>query len=75
MAKLGIMRIEQTQSPTTQRGRTQESEPTTGKQANDLDVTASPCRIGDSQYNTMQFTLFDLFIIRTFITTRALMSP
>ena len=37
--------------------RTQESEPTTSKLVDDLNVTASPCHVGDSRYSTIQSTL------------------
>lgn len=42
--------------PTLER-RTQKPKPTTGKLVNDLDITTSPFRVGDSRYSTTQSTL------------------
>ena len=61
--------------PSNTKKRTKESEPTIGKLANDLDVTASPCHLGNLLYSTTQFPIFDPSIFRTFIPTRALASP
>ena len=52
----------------TLRGRTQEPEPTTGKLVNELDITASPCHVGDSRYSSIQSTLLN-HIFLTFIST------
>ena len=77
MAELGIARVEQETtmqcieilSLPTLEGRTQESEPTTGKLVDELDVAASPCHVGDSRYSSIQSTLLDHASF-TFIPTR-----
>ena len=83
VARLGTAWIEQEITPQCikirsrpiLRGRTQESEPTTSKLAENLNVTASPCHVGDSQYSTIRSTFFGPCIPQTFISTRALAPP
>ena len=67
MAGLGIVRIEQqwyrtvhkyTVTTNTEK-QLWEPEPITGKPAEDFDVAASPCYVGDSWYNTN--LLFDQY--------------
>ena len=61
VARSGVARIEQAITPQcikirsrpTLEGRTPDSEPTTGKLVDDYEVTASPCHVGDSRYNTI----------------------
>ena len=53
----------------------QKYEPTTGELVDNLDVTASPCHVGDSRYSTIQLTLFDPCILRDLFPTHAFAPP
>ena len=67
---LGIVRIQQQRYRTVHKYTvtantekyTRESEPTTGKLAEDFDVAANPCYVGDSWYNTI-YSLINTFSI------------